>query len=98
MTQLVFLVFGVAFGFMLSRSRASDYDAIVGMFRFTDLHLMGVMAAAIGTAALGLWWLRRSKGRKALIGCDIEVKTKPMHRGIVPASLVFGTGWALTGG
>ena len=97
MTQLVYLAFGVAFGFMLSRSRASDYDAIIGMFRFTDLHLMGVMAGAIGTAALGLWWLR-SRRRKALIGCDIEVKTKPMHRGVLPASLVFGTGWALTGG
>lgn len=98
MTSLLYLVFGVAFGFLLSRSRASDYNAILGMFRFDDFHIMGVMAAAIGTAALGLLWLRRRGQAKAVIGCDLELNQKPMHRGVLPAGLVFGTGWALTGG
>lgn len=95
--KLLFLVFGVAFGFALSRARATDYDTIIRMFQLTDLHLMGVMACAIVVAAIGLAVLRRTRVR-ALAGCEIEVHPKPMHRTILPAGLVFGAGWALTGG
>ena len=92
----VFLAFGVAFGFLLSRARATEYDVIAGMFRFTNLHLAGVMAVAIAAAAMGLLLLRRS-GAKALAGCAIEVSPKAPHRWLWAAGLVFGTGWALTG-
>jgi len=95
--RLLFLLFGIAFGFALSRARATDYDTIINMFRLTDLHLMGVMAVAIAVAACGLWILRR-RGTRALVGCEIDVHSKPMHRAILPAGLLFGVGWALTGG
>lgn len=86
---LVFLFFGALFGFLLSRARATDYTAIVGMFRLTDLHLMGVMAVAIATAALGLALLRRTSG--------VKLATKPVCAGIFFGGLVFGVGWALCG-
>ena len=92
----LFLLFGVLFGFLLSRARATEYDVIVGMFRLTDLHLAGVMAVAIAVAAAGLYLLRRGKAG-ALAGCAIEVQPKPPHRRTWLAGLVFGTGWALTG-
>ena len=95
--NLLFLLFGVAFGFALSRARATDYNTIIDMFRLTDLHLMAVMAFAIVVAAIGLQVLRRARAR-ALTGCDIDVHPKPMHRAVLPAGLVFGVGWALTGG
>jgi hypothetical protein len=95
--NMLFLLFGVAFGFALSRARASDYDTIINMFRLADLHLVWVMASAIAVAAIGLRILRRARAR-ALVGCDIDVHPKPMHRGVLPAGLVFGVGWALSGG
>ncbi len=90
------LLFGTVFGFILSRARATDYDAIAGMFRLQDLHLMGVIGVAIGVNALGLWLLRRS-GAKALTGEAIEMKPKPMKKGMFAAGLIFGVGWALSG-
>lgn len=92
----VLLLFGIAFGFLLSRARATDYDVIVGMFRFTDFHLMGVMATAIAVAAAGIHLLRRSRSQ-ALMGCAVEVSAKPPHRWTLAAGMVFGAGWALTG-
>ena len=86
----LFLLFGILFGFLLSRARATEYDVIVGMFRFTDLHLAGVMAVAIAVAAAGLYLLRRAKAA-------IDFQPKPPHRWMWLAGLVFGTGWALTG-
>jgi uncharacterized membrane protein YedE/YeeE len=95
--NFLFLLFGVAFGFALSRARVTDYDTIIGMFRLTDPHVVGVMVAAILVAAIGLQLLRRT-GARALAGGEIDVHPKPMRRAILPAGLVFGTGWALSGG
>ncbi len=91
-----FLVFGTLFGFVLSRARATDYDTIAAMFRFTDLHLMFVIALAIGTAALGFWLLRRT-GNRTLSGQAIELPAKRWHRGAIWGGLIFGVGWALSG-
>jgi len=92
----LYLLFGAAFGFILSKARATDYDTIVNMFRFTDLYLAGVMGVAIGVAAVGLYLLRRW-GASALIGCPIEVRAKASHKWLPAGALLFGAGWALTG-
>jgi hypothetical protein len=90
------LLFGAGFGFVLSRARATDYDAITGMFRLRDFYLMGVMGVAIAVAALGLAVLKRRR-QSALLGGPIEVQPKPTQPGLFVAGLVFGTGWAVTG-
>ncbi len=92
----LYLFFGMLFGFFLSRARATDYNTIVNMFRFSDLHLAGVMGVAIVTAAAGLYLLRRRRAT-ALIGCAIDIHSKPAHKWLPLAGLVFGAGWALTG-
>lgn len=92
----LFTLFGALFGFVLSRGRVSDYDTIAGMFRLTDLHLFGVIGAAIGTAALGLWLIRRG-GNRTITGDPVEVRRKPWQRGVFSGGLLFGAGWALTG-
>lgn len=96
MSPPVFTVFGVLFGFALSRARATDYDTIAGMFRLTDLHLMGVIGSAIATAALGFWLLRHA-GSRTVFGQSAELKRKPWHTGAIWGGLVFGVGWALSG-
>lgn len=95
--NLLFLLFGAAFGFALSRARATDYNTIIEMFRLRDLHLMGVMAVAIVVSAIGLAILRRSR-RAPLTGGSLDFSPKPMHAAILPAGLLFGVGWALSGG
>ena len=92
----LFLIFGLIFGFILSRARATDYNTIINMFRLTDLHLVGVIGVAIAVAGVGLYLLRRSQV-PALVGCAIEIPPKPGHRWMLVSGLVFGAGWALTG-
>jgi hypothetical protein len=94
--NVIYLIFGITFGFLLSRARVTEYDAIISMFRLMDLHVAGVIVVAIAVAAVGLYMLRRNQA-KALIGCDIEVRPKPTHPGMITAGLLFGVGWALTG-
>jgi hypothetical protein len=92
----LYLSLGALFGFLLSRARASDYNTIVNMFRFEDLHLFGVMGVAIGVAAVGLAVVSRRITR-AVIGCGVELAPKAGQPGMFVAALIFGAGWALSG-
>ena len=89
------LAFGIAFGFVLSQSGATDYQVIQEMFLFRDIQLYGIIGTAVCVIAPGLWWLKRH-GR-ALGGAPIVVNPKPRHRGNALGGLLFGVGWSLTG-
>lgn len=88
--------FGVLFGFLLVRLGAAEPEAISGMFRLTDLHLIGVIGLAIALNALGFALLRRRKAR-ALSGAPLALAVKPMVRGMLLGATLFGVGWALSG-
>ena len=90
------VAFGVLFGFLLVRLGAADPEAISGMFRLTDLHLVGVIGLAIAVNALGFWLLRRRKAR-AKGGAALAMAVKPMARGMLLGATLFGVGWALSG-
>jgi uncharacterized membrane protein YedE/YeeE len=91
-----YVVFGLLFGFILSRSGAAHYDAISGMFRLTDLHLFGVIGTAVALTALGFAGFRagvlRPRG-----GGPALIEPKPVVKGLFAAGMLFGAGWALTG-
>ena len=92
---LLYLLLGMVFGFILSRSGAADYDFIQGMFLFTELQLYGIIGVAVIVAAPGIWLIKR-RGR-TLFGRPVEVELKALHRGNVVGSVLFGVGWSLAG-
>jgi hypothetical protein len=92
---LVFVLFGAAFGWILSRSGAADYDFIQRMFLFEDVQLFGILGTAVGLAIVGLWLLRR-RGT-TLLGERLALAPKPAHAGNMLGGLLFGVGWSMTG-
>ncbi len=92
---IFFLVAGLLFGLVLSRSGAADYDFIQGMFLFENLQLYGIIGTAVVLTAPGLWWLQR-RGR-TLTGASIAFEAKQLNRGTVVGSLLFGIGWSIAG-
>lgn len=95
MNPLLYAAFGTAFGWVLSRSGAADYDFIQGMFLFTNFQLYGIIGTAVVVTAPGLWLLKR-RGRTAF-GAPLRVKPKPRHPGNVAGGILFGVGWSITG-
>ena len=91
----VYLAFGTAFGWVLSRSGAADYDYVQGMFLFENLQLYGIIGTAVAVIAPGLWLLKR-RGTTAF-GETLEVKSKPRHPGNIAGGILFGIGWSVTG-
>jgi uncharacterized membrane protein YedE/YeeE len=91
----VYVLFGTAFGWVLSRSGAADYNFVQGMFLLTNFQLYGILGVALAVTAPGLWLLGRL-GRTAF-GQPLRVKPKPRHPGNVVGGLLFGVGWSVTG-
>jgi len=91
----VYVLFGTAFGFVLSRSGAADYDYIQGMFLLDRFQLYGIIGSAVVVTAPGLWLLKRA-GRTAT-GQPLRVTPKPRHPGNVLGGALFGVGWSITG-
>jgi uncharacterized membrane protein YedE/YeeE len=91
----IYALFGTAFGWVLSRSGAADYDFVQGMFLFESFQLYGIIGSAVAVTAPGLWLLKRA-GRTAT-GKPLRVARKPRHPGNVVGGVLFGIGWSITG-
>lgn len=97
MKTVITILLGAAFAYVLIASEAFHWIRIQEMFHFESFHMYGLLGSAIGTAALGLYLIRRLKIRD-LNGEPIEVKPKELRPyGNVLGGLCFGLGWGLTG-
>jgi uncharacterized membrane protein YedE/YeeE len=92
---LLYVVLGAAFGFILSRSGAADYDFIQAMFLFESFQLYGIIGTAVALTAPGLWLIKR-RGR-TISGRRVEIDSKPFNRGTIVGGLLFGVGWSIAG-
>jgi uncharacterized membrane protein YedE/YeeE len=92
---LLYLALGTAFGFILSRSGAADYNYIQTMLLFESVQLYGILGTAVPLTAVGLWMIKR-RGR-TVAGTPIAIELKPFHRGNIAGGLLFGVGWSMAG-
>jgi len=95
---LAYLVLGVVFGVVLTRSEVLSWFRIQEMFRFQSPRMYEIIVAAILTAALSVAVIKRLS-LKALDGNLIEIPPKTLGYGVRYAlgGAIFGVGWALTG-
>jgi len=89
-----YLLIGAAFGFILSRSGAADYNYIQGMFLFEEFQLYGIIATAVALTAPGLWLVRRY-GRTWR--GPVKLDPRAFNPGNVAGGLLFGVGWSIAG-
>jgi len=97
-SPLPFVLFGTLMGYLLSKARATDYDAIASMLTFDrkDLQLWGVLAVALALAALG-FLVMRLKGLKNREGDRFAIEGPSFEMNRLAGGLLFGAGWALCG-
>jgi hypothetical protein len=94
----IYLLLGIAFGVVLSRSEVLSWFRIQEMFRFQSFRMYGIIGSAIATAAASIA-LIKAAGVKSAAGDPIQIPSKPMGRGgsYAVGGAIFGLGWALTG-
>lgn len=93
-----YLLLGLLFGLVLTKSEAISWFRIQEMFRFQSFHMYGIMGSAVLVAALSLILLRKLNLRTA-DGAPIQLAPKPLGSGVryLAGGTLFGLGWALTG-
>jgi uncharacterized membrane protein YedE/YeeE len=94
----LYLMLGVAFGVVLTRSEVVSWFRIQEMFRFQSFRMYGIIGSAVATAALSIAALKAT-GLKSASGEKIVIPRRELSSGIRYAAggTIFGLGWALTG-
>ncbi len=86
-THLLVGFFGGAFGFSLGMIGFGDFGELNRMFTFQDLRMFYTFAGGVALAAVGFLVFTKDRPKGAKI-----------HKGVVPGAVLFGAGWAISGG
>lgn len=80
------IITGLALGYVVTNIGFGDYAELNRMFTFQDLRMFFAFAGAVAIIVVifGVVGVRRQPGR--------------IHAGVVPGAVLFGTGWAISGG
>ncbi len=81
-------LFGAGLGATLSALGFTDYGELHRMFTFDDTRLLLTFAAAVVLAGIGF----------AIYCRGGKMPPRPLRKGTIPGAVLFGVGWALTGG
>ncbi|MDA7502068.1 YeeE/YedE family protein [Chitinophagales bacterium] len=97
MKYLRFLLIGILFGIVMTKSEAISWFRIQEMFRFQAFHMYGIIASALGLGIVFVQLIKRSR-LKTVSGEEIAIKDKDFSipRYLI-GGIIFGLGWALTG-
>ena len=97
MKLIKFLIPGILFGIIMTKSEAISWFRIQEMFRFESFHMYGIIATSVILGAIMVFFIKRAR-LKSMEGDEIAFNPKNMS---VPRYLIggilFGLGWAMTG-
>lgn len=97
MRLLKFLLTGILFGIVMTKSEAISWFRIQEMFRFQSFHMYGIIGVAVVVGALLHLWIKKG-GMKAADGSIIQFPDKPnTYTASLLGGTLFGLGWAMTG-
>lgn len=97
MKFLKYILVGLLFGIVLTKSEAVSWYRIYEMFHFQSFHMFGIIGTAVFVGVIGLQLFKRSN-LKDIEGQPIVLtdKEKGVTRYLV-GGLLFGLGWGLIG-
>ena len=97
MKYIKFLLVGVLFGIVLSKSEVISWFRIYEMFKLQSFHMYGVIGSAVAIGMVLIYLFKTGK-LKTFMGKPIvvEPKKKGVARNLI-GGVIFGLGWALGG-
>jgi uncharacterized protein len=96
MKNIIFIIFGILFGIVLTKSEVISWFRIQDMFLFKEAHMYLIIGSAVVVGALSMQLVKRLN-IKSVTGEELSYKGKPFHKGYIIGGLIFGIGWAITG-
>lgn len=92
-----YVVAGILFGIIMSKSEAVSWYRIQEMFRFQSFHMYGIIGSAVVIGAIAILIIKHYK-LKDVQGITITFHNKALQwKRYLTGGIIFGLGWALTG-
>jgi len=92
-----YLLVGILFGVVMTKSEAISWFRIQEMFRFQSFHMYGIIGVAVILGAV-LHFILRKSNWKNVDGSPYKFPDKPStYKASLLGGIVFGLGWAMTG-
>jgi hypothetical protein len=97
MKNIKFLLVGILFGIVLTKSEVVSWYRIYEMFKFQAFHMYGIIGSAV-VLGIPLMYLFNKQKIKTYQGEIIQVtlKKKGLSKNLF-GGIIFGLGWALGG-
>lgn len=97
MKLLKYLLLGIFFGIIMTKSEAVSWFRIQEMFRFQSFHMYGIIGSALAFGLVFIQLIKKSK-MKTIDGNEIHIEEKKFSvLRYLLGGTIFGLGWALTG-
>lgn len=97
MKYIKFILAGILFGIVMTKSEAVSWFRIQEMFRFESFHMYGIIGVAVIGGAL-MTFLMKKLNVKTMHGD--KPNFIPKEKGVtryLTGGIIFGLGWAMTG-
>jgi len=97
MKYIGYLIIGIFFGIVMTKSEAVSWFRIYEMFRFESFHMYGIIGTAVILGAIVTFAIKRLHLKKIKGG---EITFNPKETGIsryLIGGIIFGLGWSMTG-
>ena len=97
MKYIKYLIVGILFGIILSKSEAVSWYRIFEMFKFQSFHMYGIIGSAVVIGVI-IIQIMKHMGMQSIEGAEIKFVVKDMGvtRYLIGGT-IFGLGWALSG-
>lgn len=97
MKYVKFLLVGIFFGIVLSKTEVISWYRIYEMFKFESFHMYGVIGSAVILGIVAMYLMKKGIVKNYLgKQIEIEPKKKGFSRNII-GGIIFGLGWGLVG-
>lgn len=96
MKNIIYLILGIIFGIIVTKSEVISWFRIHNMFMFREAHMYLIIGSAVAVGAVSVAILKLLKIKSAS-GEPISFKTKAYNKGFILGGIIFGIGWAITG-
>ncbi len=97
MKFIKYLLAGIVFGIVLTKSEAVSWYRIYEMFHFQSFHMYGIIGVAVFTGVIGVQLIKRNNV-KDITGQPISIPDKEKgFTNYLVGGTIFGLGWGLVG-
>lgn len=97
MKSLKYILAGILFGIIMSKSEAVSWFRIQEMFRFQSFHMYGIIGTAVVLGVIAVFLIKKFQLKDSTNQPIVFPEKDKEYKKYIIGGTIFGLGWALTG-